>query len=100
MKWNTLLKNLAFKNSKNCLGFSWTWLALAGRKRIPWLFSTFRDFEPPEHVPRTSGRAHTWTGALTRASFVPRIREHEIRPAGGRAKDADVQDTSIWYIAI
>jgi len=35
--------------------------ALGGRKRVPWLFASFRDFEPQEHVPRTSGRAHTCT---------------------------------------
>ena len=39
-------------------GFAWAWLALAGRKAIPWLFTSFRDFEPPEHVPRTLARAH------------------------------------------
>ena len=41
-----------------CFGFAWAWLALAGRKAIPWLFTSFRDFEPPEHVPRTLARAH------------------------------------------
>ena len=28
-------------------GGSWAWLVLAGRKAIPWLFTSFRDFEPP-----------------------------------------------------
>ena len=71
--------------------------ALGGRKRIPWLFASLRHFEPPEHVPRTSARAHTCTAVFTRASCVARNREHENRPAGGRAKNADVQETYIWY---
>ena len=40
-------------------GFAWAWLAIAGRKAIPWLFISFRDFELPEHVPQISVRAHT-----------------------------------------
>ena len=72
-------------------------MALSGRKRIPWLLATFRDFDPPAHVPRTLARAHTCTAVFMRASCVPRNREHEKRPAGGRAKNADVQKKSIWY---
>ena len=53
--------------------------ALGGRKRISWLFASFRDFDLPEHVPRTSARAHTDT------------QEHEKRPAGIRAINADVK---------
>ena len=39
-------------------GFAWAWLALTCRKAIPWLMTSFRDFEPPEYVSRTSSRAH------------------------------------------
>ena len=42
-------------------GFAWAWLAVAGRKEIPVLFTILRDFEPLEHVSRTSARAHTCT---------------------------------------
>ena len=45
-------------------GFAWAWLALAGRKAIPWLFTSFRDFEPLKHVPRILSRAHTCTQCL------------------------------------
>ena len=75
-------------------------MALGGRKRIPWLLATFREIETPEHVPRTSARAHTCTAVFTRASCMPRNREHEKRSAGERAKNAYVQKKSIWYIVI
>ena len=78
--------------------FAWAWLALAGRTAIPWLFTSFRYFEPPEHMPRTSTRAYTCTAVFTRASCVPRNREQERRPAGGRANNADVQKKFISYI--
>ena len=35
------------------------------------------DFEPPEHVPRTSARAHTCAVVFGRPPCVPRSREHE-----------------------
>ena len=44
--------------------FAWAWLALAGRKEIPWLFYSCRDVGPPEYVPRSSARAHTCTQSL------------------------------------
>ena len=40
----------------------------------------------PEHVPRTSARAHTCTAAFTRASCVPRNREHENGPRAEEQK--------------
>ena len=40
-----------------CMGL----VGLPDRKAISWLFTSFRDFEPPEHVPRTLARAHTRT---------------------------------------
>ena len=82
------------------MGFPWAWLALGGRKRVPWLLATFRDFESPEYVPRTSARAHMCTAVFMRAPCVPRNREHEKRSAGERAKNAYVQKKSIWYIVI
>ena len=53
------------------------------------------DVEPPEHVPRTSARAHTCTVVFGRAPCVPPSREHEKRPAVGREKNADVQKKHI-----
>ena len=88
------------KFQKKRLGFPWAWLALGGRKRVPWLLATFRDFESPEYVPRTSARAHMCTAVFMRAPCVPRNREHEKRSAGERAKNAYVQKKSIWYIVI
>ena len=81
-------------------GFTCAWMALCARNAPPWLLASFRDFGPPEHLPRTSARAHTCTAVFTRASCVPRNREHEKRSAGGRAKNADVQEKSIWYIVL
>ena len=75
-------------------------MALRGWKRIPWLLASFRDFEPPEHMPRTSARAHTCTALFTRAPCVTRNREHEKRPAGGRARNAYVQETSTWQVIV
>ena len=49
------------------------------------------DFEPPEHVPRTSTMAPTCAVVFGRAPCVPRSREHEKRPAAGREKNAHVQ---------
>ena len=37
-------------------------------------------FEPPEHVPRTSARAHTFALVSGQAPCVPRSREHEENP--------------------
>ena len=47
------------------------------------------DFEPPEHVPRMSARAHTCALVFRRAPFVPRSPEHEKRPAAAKEKNAD-----------
>ena len=54
-------RKLRMAEMRFVFGFAWAWLALVGRKAIPWLFTSFRHFEPPEHVPRTSARAHTCT---------------------------------------
>ena len=66
------------------------WLYVLGNVS-QWLLASFRDFEPPEHGPRASSRAHTWVGVYGRVPCVSRIREHEKRPAAGREKNADVQ---------
>ena len=73
---------------------------LGCQKQIAWLFASFRDFEPPEHVPRTSVRAYTCAAGFTAASCLPRSRERENRPPGGRAKNFDVQETSFSYIVV
>ena len=44
------------------------------------------DFEPPEHVPRASARAHTWALVFRRAPCVQRSREYEKKPAAWREK--------------
>ena len=67
------------------LGFARAWMALRARNVLGT-----GDFEPPEHVPRTSARAHTCAVVFRRAPRVPRSREHEKRPAAGREKKADV----------
>ena len=79
-----------------CMWFACVWMALSTRNASPWLLASFRDFEPAEHVPRTSARAHTCTAVSARASCVPRNREHDKRPAGGRAKNVHVQNKSVW----
>ena len=46
---------------KVCMWVTCAWMALGARNVSPWLFPRVNDFEPPEHVPRTLPRAHTWT---------------------------------------
>ena len=53
------------------------------------------DFEPPEHVPRTSTRAHTCAVGFGRAPCVSRSREHEKRPAAGRKKGRCAKSTHL-----
>ena len=53
------------------------------------------DFEPPEHLPRTSARAHTCAVVFGQAPSVPRSREREKGPAAGREKNADAQKNTI-----
>ena len=52
------------------------------------------DVEPPEHVPRTSARAHNMHRSVQAVPCVPRNREHGKRHAGGRAKNI------VWNIVI
>ena len=61
------------------------------------------DFEPPQHVPRTSARAHICALVFRRAPCVPRSREHEKRPAAGREKNVNAKKhiyTSNIYIGV
>ena len=74
---------------KPVCGLAWTWMALRARNASPWLLANFRDFEPPEHVPRTSARAYTCVLVFGRTRCVPRRREHEKRSAAGREKNAN-----------
>ena len=53
------------------------------------------DFNPPEHVPRTSTRAYTCAVVFGRAPCVPRSREHEKRPGAGREKRPYKKNTFI-----
>ena len=50
---------------------------------------------PPEHVPRTSARAHTCALVFGRASCVPRSREHGGKPVAGR-ETTNVQKARIY----
>ena len=51
------------------------------RNASPWLLVCFRDFEPPEHVPRTSARAHTLRRVVRAGSLhVPEPRTREKTP--------------------
>ena len=70
--------------------------ALRSQKGISWLS---RDLEPPEHVPPTSARA-TVARSVHVGLCVPYNQEHDRSPTGGRAKYADVRETSIWYIVL
>ena len=80
-------------------GLACAWMALRARNASPRLVAIFRDFESPEHVPRTSARAHTCAVVYGRAFCLPRNRKHEKRPAAGRGKNGDVQKQTLLYIA-
>ena len=71
-------------------GFALALMALRARNAPPWLLANFRGFEPPEHVPRTSARAHTCAVVFGRTPCVPWSRWYEKRPAAGGEKNGDV----------
>ena len=74
------------KENESYLGFAWAWLALAGRKANPRRHARFRDFEHPEHAPRSPAGTHTWAVVYTRPPCMLRSQEREKRPAAGREK--------------
>ena len=78
-------------------GFAWACMAQRARNTSPWLLANFRDFETPDHVPRISARAPTCAVVFRRAPCVPRSREHEERPAAGRAKNADAKKNTLTH---
>ena len=80
-------------------GFSWAWLALAGRNAIPWLFTTFRDFEPSEHVPRTLARAHTYTQCSPGPPACPVTERKRKDPRAQEQRMPISKKSSIIYIA-
>ena len=54
------------------------WLYIRARNASPWLLAIFRDFEPTDHVPRSSARAHCCAVVFGRGSLrapEPRARE-------------------------
>ena len=67
---------------------------------FPVIISQFSLLQPPEHVPRTSVRAHTCTLVFGWAPCVPRRQEHEKRPAATREKNADGQKKTLLYIVL
>ena len=54
------------------------------------------DFEAPEHVPRTSARAHTCAVVFGRAPCVPRSREHDKDPRPEEKKRLNVQKKHMY----
>ena len=77
-------------------GVAWAWLALDGRKAIPWLLTRFRDFERPEHTPRSPAGTHTCTVVYRRVPCVPRSRERE-KKTGGRKRRVLYSGKSPFY---
>ena len=58
-------------------GFACAWVALRDRNASPWLLASFSGFEPPEHVPRTSARAHSCAVVYGRLLRAPEPRAQE-----------------------
>ena len=65
---------------------------VAPRKATPCLLARFRDFERPEHAPRSPAGTHTCAVMYRRAPCVPRSREREKRPTGAGEKRANVKN--------
>ena len=80
------------------MGFPWAWLALAGRKAIPRLLARFRDFERPEHAPRSPAGTQTCAVVYRRPPCVPRSRDREKRPTAGRENFCIPQKRCIWFV--
>ena len=79
------------KNEKNdifgvCMGLVGS--TVAGRKAIPRSLARFRDFERPEHAPRSPAGTHTCVVVYRRVPCVPRSREREKDP---RAPEKSLQ---------
>ena len=62
---------------RGLVGSSWS-------KAILWLLARFRDFERPEHAPRSPAGTHTCTVMYTRVPCMPRSRKREQRPEAGK----------------
>ena len=77
---------------------TWVCMGLCGSTCSECLPVVTCDFEPAEHVPRTSTSAQTCAVVFGRVPCVPRSREHEKRPAAGREKNADEQKKTHVYI--
>ena len=76
------------------------WLYVLGMPPRGYLVN-FSDFESPEHVLRTSARAHTFAlGVRVGLSACPgaRSRELEKRPEAGRENYADGQHKTHLYL--
>ena len=77
---------ISHETSDILLTCTWVFRGLDGSTCSESLLERTCDFEPPEHVPRTSARAHTCGVVFGRAPCVPQRREHEKRLAAGRGK--------------
>ena len=64
-------------NRRTFLTCAWVSMGLNGSTCSECLPVVTCKFEPPEHVPRTTARAHTCAVMFGRAPFVLRSREHE-----------------------
>ena len=76
------------KKKKNFLGVCMCLVVLAGRKAIPRFLARFRDFERPDHAPRSPIGTHTCAVVYGRPPCVPRSREREKSPTGAGEKRA------------
>ena len=60
----------------------------------------FRDFERPEHAPRSPAGTRTCAGVYRRPPCVPRRRERQKVPTGAGEKRATVQKKCIWFLLV
>ena len=66
--------------------------SIASRKAITRLLARFRDFEHPEHAPRSLAGTYTCAVVYRRPSCVTHSREREKRLTGAGEKRANVQN--------
>ena len=82
------------------MGFPWAWLALGGRKRVPWLLATFRDFESPEYVPGPRPGPTCAPQCSCGPLACPATESTRKDPRAKERKMRMCKKKSIWYIVI
>ena len=85
---------------KRRTGFAWHLRGSRWSETDPVIICQFSRLSTPRARAAHLDQGPQLHPVFTRASYVPCNREHKKRPAGGRAKNADVQETSIWYLVI